>query len=112
MKTEAPCPSCDFPFSFWRVAFALSPFNIFCRNCGSRIVIKGDKSIIWAMLVVLALISFVLFRFIVARDFMRLVLLTALWLALFEILEIVVALMIVNWGQFSKLPQSESSDGS
>jgi len=112
MKTEARCPTCGFPFSFLKVAFALSPFSIYCKSCGRRIVIRGDKSIMWAGIAVLALISVVLFSLIVPQNLLRLALLSALWLVCFEILEIIVALMIVNWGQFSKPEQADSSDDS
>ena len=102
MKTEAHCPTCGFPFSFWKVAFALTPFSIYCKKCGWRIVITAGKGIMWATIAVLALISFVLFRFVVPHNLPRLVLLSALWLVCFYLLEIVVALLIVNWAQFSK----------
>jgi len=66
----------------------------------------------WATIAVLALISFGLFRFIVPQNPTRLVLLAALWIVCFYLLEIIVALMIVNWGQFSKPEQADSSDES
>jgi hypothetical protein len=101
-----------FPFSFLKVAFALSPFSIYCKSCGWRIVIRGDKGIMWAAIAVLALLSVVLFSFIVRQNLLRLVLLCALWLVCFEILEITVALMIVNWGRFSTPEQADSGDES
>ena len=110
MKTEALCPTCGFPFSFWKVAFAWTPFNIYCKSCGWRIVIKAGKSIMWAEIAALALISFVLFRFIVRQNLPRLVLLSALWVVCFYLLEIIVALLIVNWAQFSKPRQADSGD--
>ena len=112
MKTEAHCPTCGFPFSFWKVAFALSPFSIYCNSCGGRIVIRGDKSIMWATIAVLALISVVIFSFMVPQNLTRFVVLSALWFVCFQILEIIVALMIVNWGQFSKPEQADSGDQS
>ena len=63
----------------------------------------------WGMLAVLGVISVVLFNFIIARDMTRLLILFAVWLVLFEVLEIIVALMIVNWAHFSKPDQSGQS---
>ena len=112
MKTEARCPTCGFPFSFWNVAFARSPFTIYCKSCGWRIVITAGKSIMWAAIAVLTLMSFVLFQFIVAQNLPRLALLVALWLVCFYIVEIIAALMIVNWAQFSKPEQADGADES
>jgi hypothetical protein len=112
MKTNACCPTCGFPFSFWKVAFALSPFSLYCDNCEWRIVIRGDKTIMWATIAVLALISVVIFSFMLPRNLPRLVLLSVLWLVCFEILEIIVGLMIINWGQFSQPEQADSGDQS
>ena len=102
MKTEAYCPTCNFPFSFWRVAFAYSPFALYCKNCRWRIVVVGDKKFMWAELGMLAIISIILANLIIARDFSRLLILGALWLVFFAILEIIFALIIVNMAQFSK----------
>jgi len=60
----------------------------------------------WAMLAVLAVISVILFNFIVPQDMTRLLVVGVLWLVLFEVLEIIFALMIVNWADFSKPVQS------
>ena len=66
----------------------------------------------WAAIAVLALISVVLFRFIIPQDLTGLALLSALWLVCFEIVEIIAALMIVNWGQVSKPEEADSGDQS
>ena len=102
MKTEAYCPTCNSRFSFWRVAFAYSPFALYCKSCRWRIVIIGDRKFMWAELAVLAMFSVILASFIIARDFSRLLILFALWLVFFIILEIIFALIIVNMAQFSK----------
>ena len=102
MKTEASCPTCNFPFSFWRVAFAYSPFQLYCKSCRWRIVIVGDKQFTWAALAAVAVVSVVLFKFIVARDLSRLLVLSAVWLVLFEMIEIIIGVIIVNVARFSR----------
>jgi hypothetical protein len=56
----------------------------------------------WAMIVALTLVTVVLANFIVPRDWARFVLLAVVWLVVLEILEIIVALIIINLDQFSK----------
>ena len=110
MKTEAHCPTCNFPFSFWRVAFLYSPFHLYCKNCGWRIVIRHDKAFMWSLLAAVGLISVILFNFIVARDIRRLLILCALWLVSFYVVEIIAGLVIVNVGEFSKPEESDNDD--
>lgn len=59
----------------------------------------------WGMFGVLALITIILSNFIVSRNLPRFVVLVVVWLASFEILEIIVALMIINIAQFSRPDQ-------
>ena len=104
LKTEAPCPTCNVPFSFWRVVFAYTPFNLYCKNCRWRIVINPAWG--WAAAAAFIAISFILISFVRARDWSRLLVLGILWVILFYVIEIVVSLMIVNLAQFSK-PEEE-----
>ena len=60
----------------------------------------------WGMFAVLALITIILSNFIVPRNLPRFVVLVVLWLVSFEILEIIVAVMIINMAQFSRPDQS------
>lgn len=108
LKTEAHCPTCNFPFSFWRVVFLLTPFQFYCKNCSRRIVIGHDKAFMGAAITVVALISIILFQFIIARDMRRLLILVVLWIVSFYIVEIITALVIVNVAQFYK---PEEGDG-
>lgn len=110
MKTEAHCPTCSFPFSFWRVAFAYSAFHFYCKRCRWRIVIGGDREFMWAALSVVAIISIILYSFIVARDLWRLLVLFAIWLVCFEIVAIIFGLIIVNVAQFSRPAESVAED--
>ena len=110
MKTEAHCPTCGFPFSFWKLAFSYTLFTVYCKNCHWRIVIRGDKQIMWAEWAVVLLITFVLISFVTPRDWSRIVLLAVVWILSFEILEIIVALMIINWGHFSKPEEGDGGD--
>jgi hypothetical protein len=102
MKTEAHCPTCNFPFSFWRVALLLDPFHFYCTNCGWRIVIGGDKAFLWGALAVVGVITFILIQFIIPRDFLRLAIVAVLWLVSFQIVAIITALVIVNVARFYK----------
>ena len=108
MKTKAHCPTCNYPFSFWRVAFAYSPFHFYCKNCRWRIVIGRDKTFMWGAIAVLAVISVILFQFIIPRDFRRLLILFVLWVVSFYVVEIITGLVIVNVAQFYK---PEEDDG-
>lgn len=110
MKTEAHCPTCNFPFSFWRVASLLNPFEFYCKNCGWRIVIGHDKAFMWSAITVVALISIILFQFIIARDMRRLLVLCVLWLISFCVVEIIAGLVIVNVAQFYKPEESDGDD--
>lgn len=65
----------------------------------------------WGMLAVLALITIILSSFILPRNLMRLVTLAGLWIVSFEILELVVALFIINTATFSK-PDPDLEDNS
>ena len=56
----------------------------------------------WGMIAVIALVTIILANFIVPRNFTRVALLAVLWLVVFEALEIIVALLIINRNQFSK----------
>ena len=102
MRTKAPCPTCGVPFSFWRVAFAATPFSVYCWGCGWRIVIKNDKAIMWAELGVLAVVTIILISLIVPRNVPRIIVLAVLWVVFFEMIELIGALMIINKGRFSK----------
>jgi len=64
----------------------------------------------WAALAVLAVISVILFNFIVARNMTRLLILVAVWLVFFVVLEISVGLLIVNFAHFSKPVQTVVDD--
>lgn len=64
----------------------------------------------WAELAVVAIVSVILFNFIVARDLWRVLVLFAIWLVSFVILEIIFALIIVNMAQFSR-PEESVADG-
>jgi hypothetical protein len=108
MKTAARCPTCDFPFSFWKLAAAPTLFNVYCKSCRWRIAIKWDKQIMWAEGAVFILITFVLISFVLPDKWLRLLLLGVLWFGSFAMLEIIVALMIVNWGQFSRPEETDS----
>ena len=57
---------------------------------------------------VVALISIILFQFIIARDMRRLLILVVLWIVSFYIVEIISALVIVNVARFYK---PEEGDG-
>ena len=107
MKTEAHCPTCNFPFSFWRVAFLLDPIHFYCKNCGWRIVIGNDRTFLWGAIATIAVISVILFQFIIARDFRRLLILFVLWLVSFYVVEIIIGLVIVNVARFYK-PESNA----
>ena len=107
MKTKAHCPTCNYPFSFWRVVFLYSPFTFYCKNCRTRIVINWTQAYIGGVLAGLTLITVVLANFIVPRDSLRLLVLAALWLVLFEVLQIIVSLIIVNRNDFAK-PDDET----
>jgi hypothetical protein len=61
-----------------------------------------------AMLAGIIVISFVLTRFVVARNWSRLLVLAALWFVLVFILDIVVALLMINLAQISKPDENES----
>jgi len=106
VKTEAHCPTCDFPFSFWRLVFGMNPFHLYCYTCHSRIDIEATK-FMWAAFVGLVAITVVLSKFIIAHNWSRLLVLAILWLILAFILDIVIAVMMVNLAQISK-PDDES----
>ncbi|HJT29284.1 MAG TPA: hypothetical protein VJ784_17865 [Pyrinomonadaceae bacterium] len=108
MKTEAHCPTCNHPFSFWRVAFLYDPFHFYCRNCSWRIVIGNDKIFLWGALAAVAGISFMLLQFIIARDMWRLLIIAVLWLVSFQIIAIITGLVIVNVARFYKPEPDEN----
>ena len=110
MKTEARCPTCGFPFSFWKLAAALTLFNVYCKSCHWRIVIKWDKQIMRAEGAVFILITLILINFVLPKDASRLLLLGAIWLASLGMLEIIFALIVVNWGQFSRPEETDSGE--
>lgn len=110
MKTEAHCPTCNYPFSFWRVAFLLNPFQFYCKNCGWRIVIGGDKTFLLSAVAAIAVISYILLQFIIPRDYGRLLILFVLWIVSFYIIEIITGLVIVNVAQFYKPEESDGDD--
>ena len=107
MKTEAHCPTCNFPFSFWRLAFLLDPFHFYCGNCGWRIVIGHDKTFMYGALAAVAVISLILLQFLIPRDFRRLLILFVLWLVSVQIVGIITGLVIVNVARFYK-PESDA----
>ena len=100
MKTKAYCPTCEFPFSFWRLACAYSPFAFYCVNCNTRIVIGRATSFMWGLLVGIVGMTFLLANFIIPRDMVRLAVLVVLWLASVFVISFIVALLMVNMGQF------------
>ena len=110
MKTEARCPTCDYPFSFWRLVFLYSPFHFYCKSCGWRIVIGKDKTFMYSAMAAIAVISVILFNFIIARDMKRLLILGAIWLVSFYIVEIIISLLIVNVAEFYKPEESDGED--
>jgi hypothetical protein len=101
LKTKALCPTCNLSFSFWRVAFALSPYHLYCKNCRWRIVMNPAWG--WAAWAAFIIISLILIRFVRPGDWSRLLVLGVLWVVFFLIIEIIVSLLIVNMAQFSKL---------
>jgi len=105
VKTEAHCPTCNSPFSFWRLAFSFSPYHLYCQNCHWRIDIDAKK-FVWAEFVGLAVITLVLIKFVVAHNWWRLLILAVLWIVLVVILDLVVALLMVNLAQISKPDES------
>ncbi len=56
----------------------------------------------WGMLAVLGLVTVILGNFILPRNLTRFVLLAVLWLVVFEVLQIIVALILINLSLFSK----------
>jgi len=56
----------------------------------------------WGVLAVLAVISVILFQFIIPRDMWRLLILFVIWVVSFYVVEIVTGLVIVNVATFSK----------
>lgn len=66
----------------------------------------------WGALAALAVISIILFNFIIARDIRRLLILVVLWLVLFQVVEIIVGLIIVNFAHFSRPDRSVAEDES
>ena len=56
-----------------------------------------------------AIISVILFQFIIARDTQRLLVLGVLWLVSFYVVEIITGLVIVNVAQFYK-PEESAGD--
>lgn len=109
MKTQAHCPTCNFPFSFWRVAFLYDPFHFYCRNCGWRIVIGHDKAFLWGAFAAVAAITYILLQFIIARDWWRLLILAVLCLVSFQIVAVITGLVIVNVARFYK-PEPDADE--
>lgn len=109
MKTEAHCPNCNAPFSFWRLAIS-NPFALYCMSCGWRIDIVRAKIFMWLMLAGMLLITFSLAQFIIPRDYTRLLILAILWVAGIAVLDIIVSLMMVNWAQLSKPEETGGED--
>ena len=64
----------------------------------------------WAAFAVIGIFTAILLNFIIARDFLRLFVLGAVWLVLFLILEIVMGLIIVNVAQFTRPDERVSDD--
>lgn len=83
--------------------------HLYCYNCGWRIVIGGDRKIMWAEYAVIIGIGAILFQFIVPRNIPRAFFLFALWLFFVFIVDIVTALIVVNVARFSK-PDVNVSD--
>jgi hypothetical protein len=59
------------------------------------------------MLAGITAISLVLTRFVVANNWSRLLVLAALWLALVFILDIIIAILMVNLAQISKPDEND-----
>ena len=110
MKTKAYCPTCESSFSFWRVVFAYSPFGLYCRSCGWRIVIGRDRENMWGMYGTFGVITLVLVHFIIARDPSRFAVLGVLWILSFALIEIIGGLLIVNLAHFSTPEKSAEHD--
>lgn len=66
----------------------------------------------WGVLAGITAITFTLMKFIIAGDMARLLVLAALWLVLFIILDIVISLMIVNMARFAKPTESVDENDS
>ena len=63
----------------------------------------------YGAIAVVAVISLILFQFIIARDMWRLLILGVLWLVSFEIVAIITGLVIVNVAQFYK-PEPDTGE--
>ena len=109
MKTEAPCPTCNSPFSFWRLVFGAGPLHLYCWKCGWRIVIDGYQKFIWLDAAGVSIISFAVISFVTPGNFSRLFVLAVIWFVLVFILQIIICLMIVNMARFSK-PEETAGD--
>jgi hypothetical protein len=66
----------------------------------------------WAAAAVVILITFVVMSFALPQNGRRLLLLGAVWVGSFEMIEIITALMIINWGQFCKPEDADNGDES
>jgi hypothetical protein len=64
----------------------------------------------WGILAGLVVITFTLGSFIVPGDLTRLFVLTALWLILLLVLDIIISLMIINRARFSKPDESAGAE--
>jgi len=102
MRTQANCPTCEHPFSFLKVAFAIAPFRIFCNHCRSQIIIENFRKYLWVLLFGIAVITGILLNFANRYDMGRVFLLVVIWIALYEVLEVCIGLLVVNYGRFSK----------
>jgi prepilin signal peptidase PulO-like enzyme (type II secretory pathway) len=109
VKTEALCPTCKYPFSLWNLVFAFTPVHLYCGNCHWRIDIKATK-FMWAEFAGLTAISLILAQFIVAHNWSRLLVLGVLWIILIVILDITIALLMVNLARISKPDRNEIVD--
>lgn len=85
----------------------LDPFHFYCKNCHWRIVIGHDKAFLYGALAVVAVISVILFQFIIARNMGRLLILFVLWVVSFYIVAFITGLVIVNVARFYK-PESDA----
>jgi hypothetical protein len=101
MKTQAPCPTCNRPFSFWRIVFAWTPQHFYCLSCGYRIDVENAKRYSLGFAAVLVAITFLPMKFL-NHNLTGLFIFFVLWMAAVVSLDIILALVIVNTGRFTK----------
>jgi hypothetical protein len=101
MKTQAPCPTCHRPFSFWRIVFAWTPQYFYCLSCGYRIDLENAKRYSLVFAAVLVAIIFLLMKSLTPNR-TGLFIFFVLLIGAMVTLDIILALVIVNTGRFTK----------